>query len=532
MSSELQGILDIILRRIKCSNTYMGGVLIIFTMDHLQTQPIKERPLLISPQIIPCYQMVSLNQSVRAESDKNLQRIQEVARMTQQVLQEESNDYVNEFVSLISENCTFVDSWDSPVINERTYRLYSKKVPAKEALKQYAERVKRCFDRANYVTSLASDVQKSRFSHCEWYTASSNSVDEIELLLKEPTELIFFRGGQYEFTYNKEDTFSQSQLAILFDLPSVEDVNLYKKIKVFCAPPGIKDFAIDIDSMTRESLIQHGFKEVSIGIAPERTLGLKNNIQAKRKQYGLRHRVTNTIHGAQGETLPQMATEINISDPDFNIWDKGQLIVFLTRTKKAEDIVFVGHKEDTLRALTSVLLSRTQWTDYIDHVLSIITINTNTNHEVMVRPMNQNDYPFRICDISLPSTRTGFVYFLMSVKDRSFTYIGQTICIRERLPQHNQGYGSSDTSPENLRPYGVLAYICGSKLENKEFRLYLERRWKMNRDYFIGLNNKDPRVWAREGGIKTIEHALQSNSFTVLNNDLKLVVLFKESTDI
>ena len=242
--------------------------------------------------------------------------------------------------------------------------------------------------------------------------------------------------------------------------------------------------------------------------------------------------MTNTIHGAQGETLPQMATEINILDPDFNIWDKGQLIVLLTRTKKAEDIVFVGHKEDTLRALTSVLLSRTQWTDYIDHVLSIITISTNTNHEVMVRPMNQNDYPFRICDISLPSTRTGFVYFLMSVKDRSFTYIGQTICIRERLPQHNQGYGSSDTSPENLRPYGVLAYICGSKLENKEFRLYLERRWKMNRDYFIGLNNREPRVWAREGGIKTIEHALQSNYFTVLNNDLKLVVLFKESTNI
>ncbi len=54
----------------------------------------------------------------------------------------------------------------------------------------------------------------------------------------------------------------------------------------------------------------------------------------------------------------------------------------------------------------------------------------------------------------------------------------------------------------------------------------------MNRDYFIGLNNRDPCVWAREGGIKTIEHALQSNSFTVLNNDLRLVVLFKESTDI
>ena len=38
-SSKMMGIIDIILRTVKGSNTYMGGTLIIFTLDHLQKQP-------------------------------------------------------------------------------------------------------------------------------------------------------------------------------------------------------------------------------------------------------------------------------------------------------------------------------------------------------------------------------------------------------------------------------------------------------------------------------------------------------------
>ena len=64
-SAEMLGVLDIVFRKIKKSNNYMGGTLIIFTMDHLQTSPIKERPLLTSSQIIPCFQMVALKFSVR-----------------------------------------------------------------------------------------------------------------------------------------------------------------------------------------------------------------------------------------------------------------------------------------------------------------------------------------------------------------------------------------------------------------------------------------------------------------------------------
>ena len=113
------------------------------------------------------------------------------------------------------------------------------------------------------------DVEKSRFSHSEWYPISSTSVDQIELLCKEPTNILFFKGGHYEFTYNKEDFFSQSQLAIIYDIPTNDDVSLFKKLKVLCAPYGIKDFTIDTNTMSKQDLIDLWFKEVSVGVAPD-----------------------------------------------------------------------------------------------------------------------------------------------------------------------------------------------------------------------------------------------------------------------
>ena len=123
-SLEILGVLEIIFRQIKKSYSCMGGVLLIFTMDHLQNQPIKERPLLISSQIIPCFQMVSLQFSVRAANDENFRRVKEISRMKHSEIIDENNDCVKEFIDLVSNNCTFVENWDHPTINENTCKLY------------------------------------------------------------------------------------------------------------------------------------------------------------------------------------------------------------------------------------------------------------------------------------------------------------------------------------------------------------------------------------------------------------------------
>ena len=76
VSSEFLATFDIILRRIRNSNIYMGGVLFIFSMDHTQIQPIEGHHFLTSIHIIPCYKMVVLRNSVRAHNDPDFKRIQ------------------------------------------------------------------------------------------------------------------------------------------------------------------------------------------------------------------------------------------------------------------------------------------------------------------------------------------------------------------------------------------------------------------------------------------------------------------------
>ena len=79
-----------------------------------------------------------------------------------------------------------------------------------------------------------------------------------------------------------------------------------------------------------------------------------------------------------------MATKISAADPNFNVWDRGQMIVLLTRTRRAKDTIFVGYKRDTLDALKQLLLTRTQWSEYVDKVLSIVTVNASEN----LRPLD------------------------------------------------------------------------------------------------------------------------------------------------
>ena len=156
------------------------------------------------------------------------------------------------------------------------------------------------------------------------------------------------------------------------------------------APPGWTNVDFDM-TQTKQFYIQLGFKEVSVGVEPVRIIDIGLSTQAQRKQYGLRHRVRGTIHSAMGDTYESMATSISVADPNFCLWDKGQLIVIISRTKESGRTIFVGETNDTLAALKHLLLRRTQWTDYMEHVLSVITVN-GEEMELFHQPLFHSEY--------------------------------------------------------------------------------------------------------------------------------------------
>ena len=130
-----------------------------------------------------------------------------------------------------------------------------------------------------------------------------------------------------------------------------------------------------------------------------------------------------------------------------------------------------------------------------------------------------------MCDFPLPQCNTGCVCMLISVKDTLFTCVGKTMCIRERIHQHDSGVGSTSTEPVHLRPCALLACISGFNSRN-DLLLFVEAKWKQRRDQLIRQGINDVIVWARSGS--EIISEIDEVGFGILKTDLTLVCLFND----
>jgi AAA domain len=79
VSAELIAVLDIICRRVRDSTAFMGGILIMATMDAGQLHPVDGRPPLLSAHMLTCFLFRKLTQSVRACHDAPFRRIQDIS---------------------------------------------------------------------------------------------------------------------------------------------------------------------------------------------------------------------------------------------------------------------------------------------------------------------------------------------------------------------------------------------------------------------------------------------------------------------
>ena len=112
------------MRRLRNNCMYLGGLLIISTLDHTQIQSINGRPFLTSSNIVTMFTMVALKHSVRAADDPDFYRIQQICRYDHRVLSE-NPDLIAEFKRLCSEKFIFVEDWENDIIPPTAMRLYS-----------------------------------------------------------------------------------------------------------------------------------------------------------------------------------------------------------------------------------------------------------------------------------------------------------------------------------------------------------------------------------------------------------------------
>ena len=97
--------------------------------------------------------------------------------------------------------------------------------------------------------------------------------------------------------------------------------------------------------------------------------------------------------------------------------------------------------------------------------------------------------------------------------------------MRNRIQQHNSGSGASSTEPSYLRPFAVIAYICGFDGQ-RPLREYIERKWKERRDELIMSGIEDPKQWAICGA--DVISSVNEHDFNIEKSDLRLVLLFTD----
>ena len=510
VSSELLSTLDILLRYIRNSNIFFGGLLIIASLDHRQLPPVKGRQFLMSPHCLTCFRFSVLQHSVRASCDPSLQRIIQIARMHHT---EYNEDILQEFRDLARNGFTFVPNWQHPLITPDVFRILSRKKSSQEACDEYISQVKYQMHETEYIQIHCTDLQNPVHSLMDWVPALEIVSKSLDKKTKEPRCLLFFVGAVFEFTYNERGKFSQSQLAVMMELPEVQDNGSFEKISLYIAPPGVKEYVYSSEH-TCSFLESKGWKRESIGCVPERIYSLPNAMKGKRRQYGLKHRVTATIHACQGDTLHKLVTQISSRSAEFNIWDKAQVVVLLSRTRRAEDMIFVGSAENTINCLIEKMKTRSQNTDYMEKVISLLdssssssSLNLDTSNV-----FTYSDYPYDFNNIELPDCHTGFVYFLISLKDINKSYIGQTFDLRSRLRAHNSGNGTSFTDLN--RPWALYAYIIGFD-NNRHKMMSIENSWEYLRIQAVNNGVRDPKqlvlsglplVHASDGKLKMICH--------------------------
>ena len=473
ISAEMLAVLDIILRRIRDSTDFMGGVLLFATLDECQLRPVSGRPPLLSPHILTSFKFCGLDYSVRAAHDKHLRRIIEITRMPKR---QRTAAIRREFKFLIATKCTFVDNWDDPLLKMDILRMFAKHKAREDAECRLLTKMKAQY-RDDILCARAADFESSTESN--WVDATSATSRLLSQKVKEPKRLYFYPRATYEITFNREGQFSQSQLAVLAEMPTAVDVRELHAVSVYVAPDGMK--AIPAALRTESDFLDAGFHKRQIGTAPERSKYIGLGILAKRRQFGLRHRLAATIHAGMGQDLPALITCVT-GNSMYDLFQREQVVVLLSRTHYAKDIIFVGDPEATAEALATMLDTDGPYSEYMEYLVRRLLHSFPERAPSIDQTLR---HPYCAANVDVPNNSSGFCYLLASTArgvEGRVTYIGQTCNLVARFKNHKLGAGPSATADPGLKPWAMLAYVSGFEGAGQAQRMYFERLWQVARD--------------------------------------------------
>lgn len=178
--------------------------------------------------------------------------------------------------------------------------MYHRKKSAVRATDDFIDTTKNYLTQKerHFVISDATDKTKLRDDAAGFKTTKEDSViDLLNRKVRESRRLIFFEGALFEATRNSTGH-KNSQILIMLDVPSEEDVKAKKKIKLYAAPPGSprpKNLYHEKPPTAHEVEKEWGWKQVFVDHAEEKCAVRSDDILAYRCQYTMVHLGASTV---------------------------------------------------------------------------------------------------------------------------------------------------------------------------------------------------------------------------------------------
>ena len=497
LSAQQFALLDIVLRHVRHNDIPFGGVLIFGTFDHAQLGAIQGLPFVLSSHILTDFNLIRMKHSVRAHNDPDLQEIQNITRMSPSILKN-SKDLKERFGELIRKTIQFADDWDDPKIVPNTQKMYSKRNKAVKSAEVNSNRIismlKR--DSVHHVVSRAEDFQQIAGSRVVMVSATDNGLkSQLDRKCREPKTLVFYSGALFEATVNGKN-YSQSQILRLINVPTQEQVDNREPIFFMASPSGNDHYSINTEDAvpTEEELKKQGWTKVKIETGRDDQLITHGIYQGKRVQYSVTHLGSSTINKQMGNTiLCPVAIEMT---QECCPWEKGQVVVMLSRSPLGKLITIVGKPDFAIERMWSILCKSTQWTPLMESILNKLSIEGDgeeieDSDDKGVLELAEL-YPFRVCNIELPTAESGYVYLLMSTPHPERTYVGQCRNLGRRIRNHNSGFGgSAGTASAIYRPYAPVAYLTNLGHMSDGDRMSLENSWQLMNNEVNGKGEVD-----------------------------------------
>jgi len=474
VSAEEFAAIDYILQKTRESFAPFGGILIVGTGDPKQLPPPQGRLIWTSPIILSSVRMFALKKCVRMTDFVGRQFLEMLS------VPKISESEIEQILKIFDEKCHFCDFDSSPI---DAVRIFGTRAAEWTAIHAQIERVSTS---GQVVTKIPSVDEVKVNCTSNWNAAPANIKKALNRVCLEPEILYCYENALLRLTVNMPAlNVSQGQMCVF------KNFDGQKKIDVIVAPPGVRKLPPK-NSQGMYMFYENDWFDVSL----YKQSGFVNNFHGssiRRTQFPLKNFMAMTIHKAMGETIGKIITKIDCFEREYCLWEREQLYVLVSRVQNLGDITFLGDKHVTLEAIRRLLKQSSQWDEFTERL-----VNTASNQPSSSLNL-ANLSPFTPRKIELPPGEVGFVYLLVSTKDVTSTYVGQTSDLRRRLREHNSGSGSYLTNQIHLRPWGVLCFATGfSDLTDKNRAERIDLEEKIHSELFTSFNARNRQGSAAE----------------------------------